>query len=365
MEKENGTTDINKFYLMGSQSQIRGEAAAPYTQHIVSTVAVVPRHATKTALAQVTVAEASNGSTMLKHEVCFNAKTKATCEAKPLKAIAFNSASFFLQVASESTNSKAVYEKVSLGSSWKVNGACDGKNITKCTVWHGRYGKTESDKTASNNDFWVTSSLLDGWAVSYNADAMGNATELTITKAKSGVAVTNKVTKWKSDAKAAELGQETTMGKTGGIGKHPSTVTYGWTVTKLDTTGIADLTVTWMAWGGSKHAKPFIVSVLRAMPLTVTLSEKAVTVDNKKTISQTIWSVSTWSEGEGDMEEWLPGSDDNRNSISAATADATNKNENVTSTTVLESTTTTSEVRVSQAFILQTADNDYKVLPKA
>jgi len=93
---------------MGAQSQIRGEAAAPYTQHMVYTVAVVPRHATKTQLAQVTVANATNGSTMLKHEVCYNAKsTKATCEAKPLKSIAFNEASFFLQVATESVNSKA------------------------------------------------------------------------------------------------------------------------------------------------------------------------------------------------------------------------------------------------------------------
>jgi hypothetical protein len=35
MEKANGTTDINKFYLMGSQSQVRGEAATPFTQHMV------------------------------------------------------------------------------------------------------------------------------------------------------------------------------------------------------------------------------------------------------------------------------------------------------------------------------------------
>jgi len=35
MEKANGLTDVNKFYLMGAQSQVRGETATPYTQHKV------------------------------------------------------------------------------------------------------------------------------------------------------------------------------------------------------------------------------------------------------------------------------------------------------------------------------------------
>jgi hypothetical protein len=57
------------------------------------------------------------------------------------------------------------------------------------------------------------------------------------------------------------------------------------------------------------------------------------------------------------MEEWVPGADDNRSSVSAATVDATLKNEHIISTAVLESANVTSEVRVSQAFILQTAEH--------
>jgi hypothetical protein len=53
---------------------------------------------------------------------------------------------------------------------------------------------------------------------------MGNAKELTLAKAATGVAVSNVVAPWKSDATVPELTQTTTMGTTA-LGKHPSTVT--------------------------------------------------------------------------------------------------------------------------------------------
>lgn len=130
--------------------------------------------------------------------------------------------------------------------------------MAKCYSYHGVYGKEAVDKDSTNNNFWVAS-VTDGWQVSYNADALGNATELTIAKAKSGVAVTNKLTGWKSDAKAAELTQETSMGATGALGKHPSTVTYGWTVTKLAAADLTALDSAWVSMVGTAHKKPFIV----------------------------------------------------------------------------------------------------------
>jgi len=118
---------------MGAQAQVKSAAAAPLDQHMVYTIAVVPRHATKTSLAQVAVADATDGSAGLKHEVCFNAKTKAACEATPLKAIAFNSASFFMQVATEAVASKAAFNTVRYTGAWKVNGECNDKaKIAKC-----------------------------------------------------------------------------------------------------------------------------------------------------------------------------------------------------------------------------------------
>lgn len=68
--------------------------------------------------------------------------------------------------------------------------------------------------------------------------------------------------------------------------------------------------------------------------------------------------VAIAAEGEGDAETFMSGSDDNRNSMSAAVIDATNKNEHFHSTHVMESTTTATELRVSEAFILQTAENE-------
>jgi hypothetical protein len=67
----------------------------------------VPRTA-KFAASKVTVANATDNSTMLKHDVCLTSKvaTKTDCEAKPARAFALNEAGFFLQVATESDGTK-------------------------------------------------------------------------------------------------------------------------------------------------------------------------------------------------------------------------------------------------------------------
>jgi hypothetical protein len=94
---------------MGSQSTIKSKATAPIDEHKVYTIAVVPRHATKTALAAVTVANATNGSANLTHDICYNAKksTVATCATTPLRSIPMDQASFFTQVATTAVASKA------------------------------------------------------------------------------------------------------------------------------------------------------------------------------------------------------------------------------------------------------------------
>lgn len=69
--------------------------------------------------------------------------------------------------------------------------------------------------------------------VQFDDDAMGNATELTITKAASGVKPVNTATVWAADKTAAEIAYETVMPATNALGKHPSTISYGFTVTKL------------------------------------------------------------------------------------------------------------------------------------
>lgn len=54
---------------------------------------------------------------------------------------------------------------------------------------------------------------------------------------------------------------------------------------------------------------------------------------------------------------------DNNNDVSALTTDDTNKSERFSTTNVVHNGT--KQVRVSQAFILQTADHSYTAIPMA
>lgn len=152
LEKSNGTTDENKVYLLGAQATVKGsETAAPHTEHKVYSVVVVPRVATKTKLASVASADSTG---FLAHDVCFNAKTKAACEAKPLKSLAINSASFFLQVATVANVSTAAFTKVKYAQSFKVNEECNDKTkIAKCGVYFHTFGRDKRDAKSSNNLF--------------------------------------------------------------------------------------------------------------------------------------------------------------------------------------------------------------------
>jgi len=111
---------------------------------------------------------------------------------------------------------------------------------------------------------------------------MGNGTELTIAKAATGVAATNKLEGWKSTAKVAELTQTTTMGVTGALGKHPSTVTYGFTVTKLSADDLVAATKEWQLLIKTAAKKPYVVYAIRSQPSIVLIAEKALTITSSK-----------------------------------------------------------------------------------
>jgi len=93
----------------------------------------------------------------------------------------------------------------------------------------------------------LKSGLTDAWKVAHDTDAMGNATELTLAKAASGNAVTNNVN-WTTTAKTTSMQVDNvaTMGKTL-LAKHPSTVTYGWTVTKMSGAELVAEELAWMS----------------------------------------------------------------------------------------------------------------------
>lgn len=147
------------------------------------------------------------------------------------------------------------------------------------------------------------------------------------------------------------------MGATGALGKHPSTVTYGWTVTKLTSTEMMAVNVDW-SYKVSKATKPVQFAAARAMPTMVMVGGSSATV------MMALLNAMVVPGGEADPESFLVDMTDNRNTASVPTVDAVNKNEHVTSSNVAISAAGT-EIRVSQAFILQTADNKYKTLPKA
>lgn len=159
------------------------------------------------------------------------------------------------------------------------------------------------------------------------------------------------------------------MGTTGALGKHPSTISYGWTVTKLEVADITTLDDGWIHWVTSAATKPFGLYVKRSNPNSVAYAIKALTLNGAdkaavgKYIEQVTNSVNIVTTGEADPEEFAIGDNDNSNTISATTVDATNKNEHFTSSTVLKSASNT--IRVSQAFILQTDKLTYKTLPMA
>lgn len=68
-----------------------------------------------------------------------------------------------------------------------------------------------------------------------------------------------------------------------------------------------------------------------------------------------------------DESEFFERSLDIKNDVSDLTVDSTNKSERFSSTTILDSQISTSlyQLRLSEAFVLQTADKSYDKIPSA
>jgi len=150
---------------------------------------------------------------------------------------------------------------------------------------YDHYAKVDQDVTAERSTFIIASTdgtaNVEGWQVAYDATAIGNATELTLNKAASGVAVTNDVT-WMESDKITDIQVDnySSIGKTGALGKHPSTVTYGWTVTKMNKADLDTLDATWLHLRSSTVNKPFQMFTVKALPQFMAIAETgAATVD--------------------------------------------------------------------------------------
>lgn len=283
-----------------------------------------------------------------------------------MKSLVYNTASFFLQVATVANVSKDAFTKVKYAQGWKVNGECNDKaKIAKCGTYFHAYGRAEKDKTSSNDTFWVhVKSNAHVFKVAYDTDAMGNATELTLAKAKSGVKPVNVATPWKTDKTTPEVTVETTMPATNALGKHPSTISYGFTVTALIPNEVLLYMVTYMAFSKTTATKPVVLMAVRNSPEFIVLTDKSSETTKIVGVSLiTVSLIGAGGEASADAVDYALDQDNNGNSMSAATVDATNKNEHFLSTNVYVNTA--KKIRVSQAYILQTADLKYKVLPKA
>jgi len=134
-----GATDALKFYTVGQKAKITAnEATGTKTDSFVSTVVVVPRHATGAKLHEITD---GNTESMLKHTVCMREKTAGTtCPTGKTPvvgvAIANAEAKFFNTVATVvAGGNKDAYDKVEWAQEWSVNGDCStATTMPNCAV---------------------------------------------------------------------------------------------------------------------------------------------------------------------------------------------------------------------------------------
>jgi len=257
---------------------------------------------------------------MLKHEICYNVKTtKTTCEAKPLREIPMNQASFFVQVATEAVVSKAAYDRVEYEQDWNLKGACNDKaKVSNCDVYFDKWVKDVQDHNGPKSDFYVRSTdgtlNVETWKVSHDTDALGNATELTIAKAKSGVSITND-SALSTSTTSIDIINDASMSKTNALGNHPSTISYGFTVSKLDKAETEALDTTWMTPRTTATEKPLAIWSIKYAPSLIRVSEAGkTTVDATTSLfsntSQgidiiTVGSISSDSSGETETETWI------------------------------------------------------------
>lgn len=190
-------------------------------------------------LNKVTVANATSTGAFLTQDVCLQSKTTADNAACPTGTVAspdptwpMAEAHFFMQVSTAANATNTAWNKNIYAGEWTVSGACaDATTLASCRNFMKDFGSV-STAAASQTKFWVAhGSYAAGWQVAYDANTLSNAAATsTLNKATTLGGTTNKVTPWSTTAKIAV---ETDMPVTNSLGKHPSAVTYGWTVTAM------------------------------------------------------------------------------------------------------------------------------------
>lgn len=179
---------------------------------------------------------------------------------------------------------------------------------------------------------------------------MDSTATVNVTKAPSVTAV-NKSTKWTTGA--ASVAVETSVAHA--YGKHPSTVCYGFTVTKLTTTEVENDTKKWINAQSTSTSLPFKVSVKRNQPLTVALAP------NSKKDGFASASVKVVV-GSGKFNAKAFAVDAASAAISKSEEDKNNKNERISGH--YNVVNATEKIQVAHAFIVQTAEHTYKTIPK-
>jgi hypothetical protein len=238
-QKSNGSVAANKFYTVGSKCKISvNEATGTKTDHISSTVVVIPRSASDVKINSVLATEANTGSAFLKHDVCLREKTTGTVcpvgTAVPAVGVQIpnTQAKFFSQIWTVANGNTDVFDKVEWASEWDVVGDCTATaTIAKCKTFWGTFGAETA--TATSNKFYITqNSNASGWQVEYDAKPLSNTVSVALdVNAKVKGTMTNKVTAWTGVIPKIKV--ESSASKTNSLDKHPSTTTYGFTVTTL------------------------------------------------------------------------------------------------------------------------------------
>jgi hypothetical protein len=205
-----------------------------------STIVVVPREATATKIHSVSVAEATDDSAFLQHDVCLREKTTTgtacpTGTATPVAGVQvpMNTAKFFQQIWSVSNGDTAKFDNVELASEIAVEGDCNSTaTMANCHLYNKTFGTAAA--AGALNEFYVTrgSPIAEAFHVTFDAKVMTNQKATSLAKAVHTGVMTNKVTLWTGLAPVAPaagwstLSVTSTAKKTESMGeKHPSAMT--------------------------------------------------------------------------------------------------------------------------------------------
>jgi hypothetical protein len=223
------------------------EATGTKTDSVASIIAVVPREATATKIHSVSTAEATDAGAFLQHEVCLRDKTTTatTCPtgtATPAVGVQLpmSTARFFQQIWSVSNGDNTTHTNVELASEMSVSGDCNSTaTMANCHL----FGKTFGSAAAAGalNDFYVTrgTQTAEAFHVTFDAKVMGNAKEQTLAKSVHAGSMTNNVSLWTGVAPVGKAAGWSTLSITStaksaeSLGKHPSVMTYGFTIVTM------------------------------------------------------------------------------------------------------------------------------------